>query len=152
LVAGLLVNRALDEALAGTPYRCRWSSFVMGLRLWLLREHSQLPSLAAYNADNILRSRLAQNSLPRLAWLGPEQTACSSSGSMQTRAALYPVEGAVSAFMDYAIHAYGPARLPALIDGMQRYASWATLIPAVYGVSAADFEAGWQKYLLKNEG
>jgi hypothetical protein len=35
---------------------------------------------------------------------------------------------------------------------MKRYDSWETLIPAVYGVSAEEFEAGWQQSLRKDEG
>ena len=46
---------------------------------------------------------------------------------------------------------YGRERLPSLIDGMRRYDSWEELIPAVFGVSAAKFEAGWQEYLRKDE-
>ena len=57
-----------------------------------------------------------------------------------------------ASFVEYAVFAYGRDRLPTLLDGMHRYDTWETLIPAVYGVSAADFETGWQEYLRKDEG
>jgi hypothetical protein len=54
--------------------------------------------------------------------------------------------------VEYAVAAYGRARLPTLIESMKRYDSRETLIPATYGVSVAEFEAGWQEELLKDEG
>jgi hypothetical protein len=41
------------------------------------------------------------------------------------------------------IIAIGRERLPVLVAGLGQYDSWATLIPAVYGVSPAEFEARW---------
>jgi hypothetical protein len=51
------------------------------------------------------------------------------------------------AFVEYTVAAYGRDRLPVLLKAMHRHGTWATLIPAVYGVSAADFETGWQEWL-----
>ena len=47
---------------------------------------------------------------------------------------------------------YGQEQLPVLVAGLGHYESWATLIPAVYGVSATEFEAGWQAYLATQYG
>ncbi len=47
---------------------------------------------------------------------------------------------------------YGCERLPALVAGLGQSESWETLWPAVYGVSAAEFEAGWQLYLTTQYG
>lgn len=62
---------------------------------------------------------------------------------------LYPQGQTVglATVIEYAVVTYGRERLPALLAGLGQYDSWETLLPAVYGVSSAEFEAGWQRYL-----
>jgi hypothetical protein len=57
---------------------------------------------------------------------------------------------ALATLIEYAMAAYGRERLPVLMAGLGHYDRWETLIPAVYGVSPAEFEAGWQAYLSAN--
>lgn len=59
---------------------------------------------------------------------------------------------ALATLIEYTVAAYGRERLPALVAGLGQYDSWDTLIPAIYGVSPADFEAGWQAYLAAHYG
>jgi hypothetical protein len=59
---------------------------------------------------------------------------------------------ALATLIEYAVATYGHDRLPALLAGLGQFNSWETLIPAVYGVSAAEFEAGWQAYLVTHYG
>ncbi|MEZ4731005.1 MAG: hypothetical protein R3E79_28120 [Caldilineaceae bacterium] len=59
---------------------------------------------------------------------------------------------ALATLIEYAVAAYGRERLPALVAGLGQHESWATLLPAVYGVSAAEFEAGWRAYLVDHYG
>lgn len=47
----------------------------------------------------------------------------------------------------YAVAAYGRKRLPDLLRGLRRYESWDDLITGVYGVSLAEFEAGWNRHI-----
>ena len=54
---------------------------------------------------------------------------------------------ALATLIEYAMVTYGQDRLPALLAGLGKHEGWETLIPAVFNVSAADFEAGWQIYL-----
>jgi hypothetical protein len=54
---------------------------------------------------------------------------------------------ALATLIEYAVATYGRERLPALVVGLGHYDTWNTLLPAVFGVSAAEFEAGWQAYL-----
>lgn len=54
---------------------------------------------------------------------------------------------ALATLVEYAVATYGQQQLPALLAGLGHYDRWETLIPAVYGVSSAHFEAGWQAYL-----
>lgn len=61
----------------------------------------------------------------------------------------YPGQTVVLAtLIEYTVVAYGRERLPGLVAGLGQYESWATLIPAVYGVSVNEFETGWQTYLV----
>ncbi len=59
---------------------------------------------------------------------------------------------ALATLFEYAVATYGRDRLPILVAGLDHYDRWATLIPAVYGVSAVEFEAGWQVYLTTHYG
>lgn len=59
---------------------------------------------------------------------------------------------ALATLIEYAVATYERDRLPALVAGLGQYDSWEILIPAVYGVSAAEFEAGWQAYLTAHYG
>jgi hypothetical protein len=59
---------------------------------------------------------------------------------------------ALATLIEYAAARYGRERLPALVAGLGHYESWDTLLPAVYGVSPTDFEAGWQAYLKAHYG
>jgi hypothetical protein len=59
---------------------------------------------------------------------------------------------ALATVMEYAADTYGPERIPILIGEASRQEGWATLIPAVFGVSIEEFEAGWQTYLAEQYG
>lgn len=59
---------------------------------------------------------------------------------------------ALATLVEYAVTTYGRDRLPLLVADLGQYDSWETLIPAVYGVSAVEFEAGWQVYLAAHYG
>ncbi len=55
---------------------------------------------------------------------------------------------ALATLVEYAVETYGLASLPALVAGLGDADSWDMLLPAVFGVSTAEFEAGWQAYLV----
>lgn len=59
---------------------------------------------------------------------------------------------ALATLVEYAVENYGAERLPALLHGLGQSDSWETLLPAVYGVSPAEFVAGWQRYLATHYG
>jgi hypothetical protein len=59
---------------------------------------------------------------------------------------------ALATLIEYAVDTYGRERLPALVAGLSKHESWNTLLPAVFGVSAAEFEAGWRAYLATRYG
>lgn len=59
---------------------------------------------------------------------------------------------ALATLIEYAVATYGHESLPTLLTGLRQHESWTTLIPATYGVTPAEFEAGWQRYLVSHYG
>lgn len=57
---------------------------------------------------------------------------------------------ALATLIEYAVSAYGDEQQPVLLASLSRYDDWESLVPAVFGVSAADFEAGWRSYLAQH--
>lgn len=153
MAVGLLIQRNLEEALGGSRVACEAQQPVVnGLRLWLLHEHSGLPSRAHYTAESSLRYRLNGNVWPHLTWLEPSHVIAPSDALARHHCDSPAIDGVPVAFVEYAAVAYGRDHLPTLIDGMKRYATVAELIPAVYGVSVAEFETGWREYLKETAG
>jgi hypothetical protein len=59
---------------------------------------------------------------------------------------------ALATLIEYAVATYGRERLPVLVAGLGQYENWDSLLSAVYGVSPAEFEAGWQAHLAARYG
>jgi hypothetical protein len=59
---------------------------------------------------------------------------------------------ALATLVEYAVATYGRERLPALVAGIGQHKSWDTPLPTVFGVSAPEFETGWQAYLAAHYG
>lgn len=148
LTAGLLVQHSLDEAMRESDQGCVWQPVVDGLRAWLLWEYNNLPSVDRYNTARLLRHQLSYDILPRLNTIRLDQAMCAIETNPPSPMSTFSNGAAATAFVDYAVAVYGRARLPALVAIMRHAVTWEELIPTVFGVSAAEFEAGWQEYLL----
>ena len=57
---------------------------------------------------------------------------------------------AIATLLEYAVTTYRHEQMPVLLAGLGQYDDRETLIPAVFGVSAANFEADWRRYLAQN--
>jgi len=55
----------------------------------------------------------------------------------------------VATILDYVAATYGEGKVPEFISALGQSSSLDTLIPALFGVSAANFEVGWQAYLVE---
>jgi hypothetical protein len=63
---------------------------------------------------------------------------------------VHPAMAVVLATMlEYIAATFGPNRVPVLVEHSSSHEQWATLIPAVFGVSLEEFESGWQHYLAE---
>lgn len=70
----------------------------------------------------------------------------------RTRAISHPGDTiALAALVDYAVATYGRERLPRFVASLGQHDAWETLTPAVFGVAAPNFEAGWQRSLAQEQ-
>jgi len=59
---------------------------------------------------------------------------------------------ALEMVVEYVVATYGQAALARLIASLGDHADWHSLIPAVFGISADAFEAGWLMYVATQAG
>jgi hypothetical protein len=59
---------------------------------------------------------------------------------------------ALETVVEYTVATYGRASLARLVTALGNHTSWHSLIPAVFNISAAEFEAGWHSYLATAYG
>lgn len=134
-----LSARVLGEALSQTPVRAGWYPLVEGVARWASWQAGPLPSPWEMHLGDVLRKLLASGHPPSL--------------NILTSPAPYSVDRwirakAAETFIDFVVVTYGRERLPALLRGLSLHSSWDTLIPDVFGVSRAEFEARWQRFVL----
>jgi hypothetical protein len=56
---------------------------------------------------------------------------------------------AIESVIAYVVATYGHKALPTLISALDRHTSVDSLIPAVFGISTAEFEIGWRTHLVE---
>jgi hypothetical protein len=59
---------------------------------------------------------------------------------------------AMETVIEYIVATYGRAYLPRLVAALGDHSSFHQLIPAVFGISAVEFEDGWRAYLAERYG
>ena len=141
-----LARRVVKEAVPETERVSRWSPMVEGVRHWLSWENSAVPSGWRYHVEGLLKERLEDASYRQSVY------SITSKGKPWDRSDWWTRIAAAEAVVDYAIERYGRDQLPALLQAMDEHDTWNTLIPAVFGVSLEEFEAGWQAYLAMRFG
>lgn len=93
-------------------------------------------------ATHVPRTRLGQLSVPLAMWENEYRVAETDP--------YHPSEPIVIAnLIEYMVSVYGHEQLPVLLAGLAQFDEWETLVPAVFGVSVTDFEAGWQSYMAQ---
>ena len=155
-IAVPLIAYTFDELLSARQQpKCGWQALVDGFSRWLQWEDVDLPSWYRQTLDINLRQWLLENPYPKLAQIAPITTSgvgcCPNScGYGHTDSRMQRIILAET-LIDYAVTAYGREDLR-LIDGLRQHDTWESLIPAVFGVSAKEFESGWHAYLSKRYG
>ncbi len=117
----------LSPLLVGIPLECHISEKGTWIETGWLRHKSSI--------------HLDQLTIPRSGWESVENAPFRSAEV---------VVGAT--LIEYAVVAYGHDQLSVLLASLARHDDWDTLLPAVYGISASEFEQGWHAYLAKEYG
>ena len=141
MIAGHFTNRALAEALAVSELfnMNSWYNASMGVRGWMLGQVLGQPPYWHAPAKRQLQ-RIRQHT-PTLAL-----------ADITTRGQIDPDLRLVRQFtaetaIAYGLETYGAERLPLLVRGFTQHQGWDALIPGVFGVELAAYEAGWNAYL-----
>jgi hypothetical protein len=130
-----LAGKVLDEALQGREIRTNWLELIQGIRLWLGCHDSAEPLSWLYQMDEIVHQQVTHDATLQMMH---SATALTYHADARIQAA--------ATLIAYATNRYGTQTLPILLAALSQYDSWQSLIPAVYGVSAEQFEQGWQEY------
>lgn len=94
--------------------------------------------------------KLAPRSLPPLdSPIYPDEESDGAGRTTATRHPGYVI--AVATVVDYVSKTYGQAYVPRLVAGWGSAATWDELTPALFGVPAAEFERGWQQFLMTQQ-
>ena len=137
---GVLTQAVIAEALHEVSVRPQWAFVVDGVQWWLqtcygdlgpdrcqaLRSTGGKPT--AVGTNRYLSNLLA----PGFDWFLPTPP----SNRTQEAASL----------IVYVVDVYGCEYIPLLLRALGEHNSWHTLAPAVFGISALEFERGWQAY------
>jgi hypothetical protein len=137
---------------AAPPMPADYPLFCTIHQLWM--DHPaqlQLPFLCT-EQDRLpgrLAPRLLQRPPTQLPWLhAPIYLDEEADGQGRTRATAHPGQAiALATVIDYIVVTYGRARLADFVANLNRYNRWEDLIPALFGLSAAEFEGEWQRFV-----
>ena len=143
-----LVARVLSEAPTNDLRKCVGQLLDAGFGLWMHWESGEFPSGRLFEEDGVRRQWFGQNPTPRQPIAPTPIVACSW---YEVPSSLGPGRYVVTTdtVMDYAVAAYGRRSLALLLKGLRQNESLESLIPTVFGVSAGEFEAGWQEHLSR---
>lgn len=143
-VTGRLISLSIDETFAAYSQfsRYRWEMVLWGLRGWLQLHLLEERAPWQQQAEKIfLRSPKSQQPLTFI------DINSARDASPITRERLLWQYMAAESFIDYTVTHFGTDTLPLLIQSTIKYRSWAGLIQGVYGLTAEEFERGWNQHL-----
>ncbi|MBI3958974.1 MAG: hypothetical protein HY328_09200 [Chloroflexi bacterium] len=140
MIATALTRRAMDRFMQGRGFDPRWAVTYEAALVWLAEDANPLLPRNPRQESGSLRKRVAQFGLPRLDDLLEKRTANYFwwSGWVST---------AGHSLVTYEMNTYGADRFDDLLVGLAVAEDWEELSQSVFGVSAAELERGWQRYL-----
>jgi hypothetical protein len=149
LVARRLSYQAIEAATArtrnGAAYR--WNLLRWGVQSWLVAEVTATRAPWSVEAEDALREILLTKPVVTLAlvnrWYNTDNL---DPTEVMARYAL------AETVATYAFRTYGTDRLPILLQNLSVHSTWKELVPRTFGVPLAEFEAGWQNYVLATYG
>ena len=142
-LADLLVYRAIENASVNNQANFyRWGMMIWGLSGWLRTD---------LVGDRSPWDRQANGYFHQLVTLPLKLEAVSDwqGDEPPTRERLMAQYEAAESIVDYIVATYGREQLPALLDALSEYTQWDTVIAELFGVSRAEFEAGWNRHIAQ---
>ena len=139
-----LSKHVLDKALSKRAIKPQWQAMTLGLQIyfqqengsyseWWLETYSyrrRLPS--TWSIDQVLLSN-SESFDPALRMDTPNWSASEVAGC--------------DPLIAFILESYGYAYLPSLLDAFEIHDDWETLAPAVFGISANEFEENWHTFV-----
>jgi hypothetical protein len=145
-IMGWFTYRAIRDAApnSGVRYLYRWPILVWGLRGWLRDDLIEQPSPWHAEAVEVLHK-----SAPKFLPLSLADITDLRTNARPTREEVILRYLSAESFMKFIVESYGREKLPPLLVALVRYSSWEDIIPPVYGVSVAEFEAAWNEHVIQ---
>ncbi|HRW09166.1 MAG TPA: hypothetical protein P5121_28870 [Caldilineaceae bacterium] len=139
------VQESMARTRTGTEYR--WNLMLWGVRSWLLQDLLGQQAPWSVEAENALRSTLAEQAVVELDVLNRGYSTDQPDATKLM--ARYMLAESVVA---YGLATYGVERLPILLQDFSVYSRWKDLVPRAFGVSLEEFETGWRAYVTATYG
>lgn len=149
-LADRIVSRLVSDTLRSvSSYGAshRWAFVFSVIRNWLVEDMVGLQSHWQDEAAAVFRADIADERALSLSDLDDYYV-----GGTPGRQTVLWRYAAVGSLLDYMIVREGADVLPHLVDGLSRTGSWSHLVETLFGVSEAEFTAGWNAYLAAEYG
>jgi hypothetical protein len=150
-LAQMMVNRlthlALTRLLENTDSNgsYRWRSLLWAVSGWLRTTVLEQRTPWHLQAETAFRANLTHHLPLRMT------DVVSRNGGTATSRSEYMEEYMIAeSVVAYAVDTYGVEKLPALVRSLTQHGSWAVIAPQVFDVSMVEFEAGWNRYVVKH--
>lgn len=148
-IAQMIVSTMTSQALYGASpnrrhYLHRWEMVVWSLYGWLRSDLLDQRSPWHAQAQAVFKTALPTHLPLRLDDI--ENWPDNNRPGQERVMRQYMVSESI---IDFAMNTYGRSTMPTLLTGLERERDWDGLTTAVFGVSAADFEAAWNRYLAQ---
>lgn len=141
-----LITHLLNQVINRQEIKPQWREMTLALQFYLRREYGhnqtwkeEVPYLSHRRAAQSQSLNLAQsmfhNTLP---------------SEYESKWQIVNIASNVAdPLVEYILQAYGYAQIPVLLDAFATHSTWETLIPAVFDMTASEFEDNWHAYLIE---
>lgn len=142
-----LTQHVLNKAVSERDIKPQWNAMTLAFYLHLQREYRHYLDWQ-HNPLYLQRRQLAQSRTLDQALQTTNTIREPPATEYQMR--LGPTaEEIADPLAEFILTAYGDAYVSLLLDAFEEHTSWETLTPAVFDISAEEFEENWHAYLRK---
>jgi len=137
----------LEQAVDRREIKPQWRSIKGALSLYLLGEHGHNPDWKERRSARYNRTFAQTLSLEKGMQIvrtvnAPIDSSQYGDGTQRASSEIF-----TDPLVEYMLETYGYAHVPSLLDAFEEHETWETLAPAVYEISAIEFEVRWHQYL-----